>query len=114
MMRLFLTRGAVAVGGIALSLTAGAGVASADPAVDAIVNTKCSYPQFISALNAVNPDAARQLDEQPQAQGYFQQFLAAPPGGAQRVQYAQMFKGLPTAESTFPVLQQAFGVCNNY
>jgi hemophore-related protein len=113
-MRLLLTRGAAVIGGLALSLTAGASIASADPAEDAIVNTNCSYAQFVSALTAVNPEAKRQLDEQPDAQGYFQTFLAAPPGGAQRVQYAQMFKQMPTADTTFPVLQQAFGVCNKY
>ena len=58
MTKLSLTRLAVAVGGLALSLTAGAGVASADPDLDPIVNTTCTYPQAVAALNAQNPAAA--------------------------------------------------------
>ena len=52
MIKLPLSRLAVAVGGLALSLTAGAGVASADPVLDPIVNTTCSFPQVMAALNA--------------------------------------------------------------
>ena len=47
MIKLSLSRLALAVGGLALSLTAGAGVASADPALDTIVNTTCSYTQVM-------------------------------------------------------------------
>ena len=59
MIKLSLSRLAVAVGGLALSLTAGAGVASADPDLDPIVNTTCSYTQVMSALSAQDPAAAR-------------------------------------------------------
>ncbi|MGA8125027.1 MAG: hemophore-related protein, partial [Mycobacterium sp.] len=43
MATLSLTRLAVAVCGLALSLTAGAGVASADPDLGPAINTTCSY-----------------------------------------------------------------------
>ena len=42
---------AAAFCGLALSLTAGTGVAYADP----IIDTTCSYPQVIAALNTENP-----------------------------------------------------------
>lgn len=44
----------VAAGGLALSLTAGAGMASAQD-LSAIINTTCTYPQVLGALNAQNP-----------------------------------------------------------
>jgi hypothetical protein len=65
MIKLSLSSLAVAVGGLALSLTAGAGVASADPDLDPIVNTTCSYPQVMSALNAQDPGAAAQFNASP-------------------------------------------------
>ena len=54
MVKLSLIRPAVAVAGLALSVTFGAGVASADPDLGPIINTTCSYPQVIAALNATN------------------------------------------------------------
>jgi hypothetical protein len=56
-----LSRLAVAVGGLALSLNAWAAVASADPDLDPIANTTCSYPQVMSALNAQDPATAAQF-----------------------------------------------------
>jgi hypothetical protein len=49
------TRLVIAVGGIALSLTTGAGVASADPDLGPLINTTCTYPQAVAALNAQSP-----------------------------------------------------------
>src|ERR1700691_3928308 len=65
---LALTRLAVAAGGLALSLTAGAGVASAAPDLGPAINTTCSYSQVVSALNAQDPAAAAQLNGSPSAQ----------------------------------------------
>lgn len=62
MVKLSLIRPAVAVAGLALSVTFGAGVASADPDLGPIINTTCSYPQVIAALNAQNPAAAAQFN----------------------------------------------------
>src|SRR5437764_477994 len=53
-MRLSFIGMGVAAGAAAMSLGLGAGVASADP-FDGVVNTTCSYPQVIAALNATNP-----------------------------------------------------------
>lgn len=60
---------AVVAGGLTLSLTAAA-VASADPNEDLVVNTTCSYPQVVAALNAQDPQAAQQAQALPQAQQY--------------------------------------------
>jgi hemophore-related protein len=108
MIKLSLTRLAVAVGGLALSLTAGAGVASADPDLGPIVNTTCTYSQAVSALNAQDPAAAAQFNASPPTQSYLRQFLASPP--SQRQQIA----GSPGAEEYFGLLQQVFNTCKNY
>jgi len=112
MVPLSLTRLAVAVGGLALSLTAGAGVASAAPDLGPAINTTCSYSQVVSALNAQDPAAAAQFNASPMAQGYLRQFLASPP--SQRQAMAQQIAGSPGAEEYFGLLQQVFNTCNKY
>ena len=98
MVRLSLTKLA-AVGGLAVALTAGAGVASADP-MDGIINTTCNYGQVMAALNATDPGAAAQFNQSPMAQGYLRQFLASPP--PRRAQMAQQIQAMPQAA---PVLR---------
>jgi hemophore-related protein len=112
MIKLSLTRLAVAVGGLALSLTAGAGLASADPDLGPFVNTTCSYPQVMSALQATNPQAAAQFKSSPQSVSFLRQFLASPP--SQRQQIAQMLASQPGADQQFGIVQQVFSTCNNY
>ncbi|MDQ2638877.1 MAG: hemophore-related protein, partial [Actinomycetota bacterium] len=58
MIQLSMTRLAVVVGGVALSLGAGVGVASAAPDLGPAINTTCSYPQLVAALEAQNPQVA--------------------------------------------------------
>ena len=74
----------VAFGALAMSLTSGIGVASADPDVSSIINTTCSYPQVVEALSAQSPDLANQLNTSPMAQSYLQRFLASPPNVRQQ------------------------------
>ena len=112
MIKLSLSRLALAVGGLALSLTAGAGVASADPALDPIVNTTCSYMQVMSALNAQNPVAAEQFSAYPANESFLRQFLASPPD--QRLQTAQLMQSTPGAQQNFGLIQQVFNTCNNF
>lgn len=112
MFTLSLTRLAVAVGGLALSLTAGAGVASAGPDLGPAINTTCSYSQVVSALNAQDPAGAAQFDSSPVAQGYLRQFLAAPP--AQRQQLAQQALAVPGASQQVGLVLSLAGTCNNY
>lgn len=108
MVRFSLSRSAVAVGGLALSLAGGAGIASADP----IVDTTCSYPQVVSALNAQDPAAAAQFNSSPVAQHYLKKFLASSPD--QRLQMEQQIQGIPEAQQYFGTIQQVASTCNNY
>lgn len=107
----FSKKMAVGFAAVALSLTAGAGVAVADP-IDKIVNTSCTYPQVVSALNAEDPGAAAEFNSSPLAQGYLSSFLAAGPG--QRRQMAQQVQGIPEAQQYFGLIEQVAGSCNNF
>jgi hemophore-related protein len=111
MVRLSLTRLAAAVGSLTIALTAGVGIASADP-MDAIINTTCNYGQVMAALNATDPGAAAQFNSSPMAQGYLRQFLASPP--PRRAQMAAQLQAYPQAGQYVGLIQQVAGVCNNY
>ena len=108
MMTLSLGKLAAAVGGVAVALSAAAGVASADP----IVDTTCDYGQVMRALNATDPATAAQLNQSPAAQGYLRQFLAAPP--PKREQMAQQIRAMPQAAQFMGTIEAVAGVCNNY
>ena len=112
MATLSLTRLAVAVGGLALSLTAGAGVASADPDLGRIVNTTCNYSQVTAALNAQDPAAAAEFNDSPEAQSWLRSFLASPPG--QRQQMLQEVQGMAGTEEYVGTVVQLANTCNNY
>ena len=107
-MRLSLTKLTVAVGSAAVALTAGAGIASADP----IIETTCNYGQVMAALNATDPATAAQLNESPVAQSYLRQFLAAPP--PKRQQMAAQIRAMPQAAQFMGTIENVAGVCNNY
>lgn len=102
----------IAVGGLALSLTAGVGVASAAPDLGPLVNTTCSYSQVMAALNAQSPDLAQQLSASPMAQGMLQRFLASPPD--QRQQYVQQAQNTPLGQQYGGSILQIANTCNNY
>jgi len=101
----------VAVGGLTL-LGTGAGVASGDPDLGPIVNTTCSYPQAVAALNAQDPAAAAQFDSSPLAQSALREFLASPP--SRRMQIAQQLESSPAAQQYFGIFQEVANTCNNY
>jgi hemophore-related protein len=112
MVTLWLTRVAAAVGGLALSLIAGAGVAFADPDLGPVVNTTCSYGQVMGALNAESPQAAAQFNASPAAQAWLRSFLASPP--PKRQQMAQQVQSLPALQQYIGVITQVASTCNNY
>lgn len=112
MLTLWLTRVAAGVGGLALSLTAGAGIASADPDLGPIVNTTCNYGQVMGALNAASPEAAAQLNASPAAQAWLRSFLAATP--AKRWQMARQVQSLPSLQQSMGTITQVANTCNNY
>jgi hemophore-related protein len=117
MVTLSLTRLAAAVAGLAVSLTAGAGVASADPDLGPVINTTCSYSQVVSALNAQTPAAAAQLNGSPSAQAALRGFLDSSPN--QRQQIVQELEGkYPQTQQYIPLyagfVVQVANTCNNY
>ena len=112
MIKLSLTRVAVAVGGLALSLAAGAGVASATPDLGPAVNTACSYPQLVSALNAQGPEAGAVFNQSPVLQAGLRQFLAS--GPAKRQQMAANMANAPAFAPYLGTIEQAFNTCSNF
>ena len=105
------TKLVVALGGLALSLTTGVGVASADPDLGPILNTTCSYPQVMAALNAQSPEIADQLAADSGAQGMLNAFLASPMVLRQRL--VQQVQGAVAPQYVEPIVQTAY-TCNNY
>ncbi len=112
MVKLIPTKLVVAFGGLGLSLTTAVGVASADPDASAIVNTTCSYPQVVAALNAQSPDLANQLSASRMAQSSLQRFLASPPDARQ--QTVQQLQNTRWGQQYTSALLQVANTCNNY
>jgi hemophore-related protein len=111
MVRLSLTKLVAAVGGAGFALTAGAGIASADP-MEQIINTTCNYKQVMDALNATDPGAFAQLNGSPLAQGYVRQFLASPP--PRRAEIAAQVQAMPSAAPYFNDIVAVASTCNKY
>ena len=109
---LWRTKLVVASAGLAVSLSAGAGIASAEPDVSAVVNSTCTYPQVMAALNDQNPDVASELDANPIASGWLQGLVAAPPD--QRAQMVQQVQGIPGLQPYLPVIYQVASTCSGY
>jgi hemophore-related protein len=112
MIHLSLTRVAVGLGGLALSLTAGAGIASAGPNLDSAINTTCSYPQLVSALNAQDPQVGKAFDQSPILQKGLRDFLAAGPD--KRTLQAQNVASAPMFQPYLGSIEGAFNTCNNF
>ena len=102
----------VAAAGLALSLTAGAGIASATPDVSGVVNTTCTYDQVISALNAHSPDEGAEFTSSPVAVGWLHSFLAAPVD--QRQQMIQQVQSVPGAQTYTALVVQVANTCKNF
>lgn len=105
-----------ATGVLALLLTAGAGIASADPDLTPAFDTTCTYSQVVSALNAELPTAAAQLNASPTAQAALRGFLDSSPD--QRRQIAAELESKPGAAPYFQqfggYVVQIANTCNNY
>jgi hemophore-related protein len=116
MVRLSLSKLSAAAGILALLLTAEAGVASADPDLGPAINTTCNYSQVVSALNALSPVAAAQLNGSPTAQAALRGFLDSSPD--QRQQIAQELESKPESQQYVQqfagIVVQVANTCNNY
>jgi hemophore-related protein len=102
---------AAAIGGLALSLATGIGVASADPDLTPLINTTCTYAQAMAALNASSPDAAATVSRSPLIQGWLGSFLNSPPDQRQRM--LQALQG-SRAQQFLGVALDAANTCNNF
>jgi hemophore-related protein len=102
----------IACVGLALSLSTGAGIASAEPDASAIINSTCTYPQVMEALDDQSPATANELNGNPIATGWLQGLVAAPPD--QRAQMVQQVQGIPALQSYMPVIFQVANSCNSY
>lgn len=107
-----LTKLVVVSSGVALALTAGAGLASAQPDVDMIVNSTCTYSQVMAALNAESPDAANQVNTSPVASAWIQQLVASPPD--ERRAMVQEAQGIPAVQEYSGLISTVASTCNNY
>jgi hemophore-related protein len=105
-------RMAAGLGGLAVALAAGSGIASAAPGDEAIVNSTCTYPQVIAALTAQDPAAANQVTSSPIATGWIQNLVAAPP--AKRQQLIDQVRGVPQVAQNVGLISQVANSCNNY
>ena len=108
------TKWAVSAAGLAsmLSLSTGSGIASAEPGLSSVVNTTCTYPQVIAALNAHSPADGAQFTSNPIAVNWLQSFLASPV--AQRQQMIQQVQGVPGAAAYTDLVIQVASTCNNF
>ncbi|MGO4443324.1 hemophore-related protein [Mycobacterium sp. 2YAF39] len=99
---------AAAIGGLAVTFAVGTGVASADPLID----TTCSYPQVIAALNTENPALAQKFNANPLAAAMLGNFLSAAPGD--RVQLVQEYQATSWGQKYFGEMASIASSCNNY
>lgn len=103
-----------AVGGAVLLLTGADGAASADPDPneESIVNTTCTYPQVVAALNATDPGAAQQFATTPAAQSWLGSYLASPPD--QRRQMLRQAQSAPQGQQYSATVIRVINTCNNF
>ncbi len=112
MIKLSLSRVAVAFGAPALLLTAGVGLASAEPNIAPMVNTTCTFDQAMAAVHAENPMAASYLDSSPPNLQFLRVFMSSSPD--QRVSLLNQIKNNPGASAALPVFTQMMTTCVNY
>ena len=110
MVKLSSKRLVVAASGLALALTAGAGVASANPGLDQLINTNCNYSQAVAALNAT--PAAAAFNESPTAQAWLSNFLASPVD--KRARMVQSVQSLPSLQPYLGAATRAASTCSSF
>ena len=101
MSKRLLTGLAVGVGCLAVSLTAGVGVASATPDIGPMVNTTCTYDQAMRAVHAENPWPRSTSTSRRPTCNFCRQFMASSPD--QRVNLLKAIQNNPGADQAFPI-----------
>ena len=84
-----------AAGGLALSMIAGNGIASADTDITPLLNSTCTYDQVVAAMNQNDPELAATILNNPLAVGFLHNLINAGPD-QRRAMYLQ-------AEARYPV-----------
>lgn len=112
MQKISMPKLAAAVGGLALSLSAGAGIAAAQPDIGPMVNTPCTYDQAMAAVHAENPMAAQYLDQSPPNLEFLRIYFGSTPD--QRTSLLNQIKNNPGIDQALPVFQQMMTSCVNY
>lgn len=112
MVKLSSAKLVASVGCVALSLAAAAGVASADPGLDAVINTTCSYPQAVAALNDQSPAAAAEFNDSLTVQAWLRSFLGSSP--SQRQVMLQQAQSIPGAAQYMGLVVSLANTCSNY
>lgn len=113
--RMSLTTKVIAgAGGLVMALGLGTGIASAEPNVEAVVNSTCTYPQVIAALQAQDPAAANQLLSSGLATGFLQSLVNAPPGSDARRQLIGQVAAYPEFASYATLINTVATSCQNY
>jgi hemophore-related protein len=102
----------VAVGGLSLALSTGAGIASAEPDMSPIINSTCNYSQVMAALNAEDPATAAQVSANPALVAGLQNLIASPP--EERRQMVAQWQSVPAIQPYVPLISRVVGTCNNY
>lgn len=102
----------VAVSGLSLALSTGAGIASAQPDTSAIINSTCNYSQVMAALNAEDPNMAGQVSSNPALVAGLQNLIASGPEG--RRQTVAQWQGVPALQPYIPLISRVANTCNNY
>ena len=97
--------------GAAGSLIVGGAISSAAPE-DAIINSTCTYPQVMAALNAQSPEQARTLSSNLAANAWLQSLIASPP--EQRQQMVNQVRNVPEVQQYGPLIGKVAATCNNF
>lgn len=106
------TKLAVTCGGLLIAAGAGSGIASAEPNIDALVNSTCTYPQVIAALQAEDPVVAREITSDGVKAGFLQSLISQSPEG--RRASIQQFQGNPYLAQYTGTINAVAATCNNY
>jgi hemophore-related protein len=93
---------------VASAWTTGAGVASADPDLNSVIDTTCTYSQAESALKTLSPDDAAAFSDSPMAQTWLHAFLDSPVD-----QRRQLIQAPEVGQYTSIILGMA-NTCKNY
>jgi hypothetical protein len=98
--------------GVALSLSAAAGIASAQPDTSVIVNSTCTYPQVMAALNDQDPWCCRRVQRATSSGRLAPEPRRRAAGAA--CADGQQVQALPALQPYMPVIFQVASTCNNY